>query len=102
MQLYAPLVERFDLLAVGRRNPIHEVEGVRIPVVLLHSLAAYRAVGAVHRRLVRSRQPIADPARLLGLGRAVEGRDVLHSAETFLAVSEQAAEIRREAEPSWC
>lgn len=93
MQVYGSLADDFDLIAVGRHNPLHEVDRVPVPTVLLHSIGERRASTFLHRRATRLLPRIPDPDRLLGLARAVRDRDILHAAETVLAVSEQAAAI---------
>jgi starch synthase len=93
MQVYGALTDHFDLLAVGRRRPLHEVDRVPLPTVLLHSIGEVHALSAVHRRLSRRWRIPGDPDRLFGLAGAVGRRDVLHAAETVLPVSEQAAEL---------
>jgi glycosyltransferase involved in cell wall biosynthesis len=92
MEVYGSLASEFDLLAVGRRNPVHEVHRVPVPTVLLHSLGESHALAAAYRRFSRT-IPLRDHDRLLGMRRVVAGRDILHAAETALTVSEQAAEI---------
>src|SRR4051812_13855915 len=92
MQVYAPLTTRFDLLGVGRRRPSYEVEQLPMPVRLLPSVGSYPMAQAAYRRVPAWMRYPNDPNRLFGFAKAVAGREVLHAAETALAVSEQAAE----------
>jgi glycosyltransferase involved in cell wall biosynthesis len=92
MQAYRPLVAEFDLLLVGRTNPLYEVGLVGLPTRLLRSTNGSRLTAAAARRLGRT-LPALGEGRLLGLARAVAGREVLHAAETAIPFSAQCAEI---------
>jgi glycosyltransferase involved in cell wall biosynthesis len=85
LQSYAPLLENYDLVAVGSRHGGYDLEGVAVPVVRLRAPGR----GRVARRLLGD-----GTARLLGLDRVLAGCRIVHSAETFLPVSEQAAAAR--------
>lgn len=94
MQAYRPLSREFDVLLVGRHRPAHEVDTLGLPVRLLHAADEARVPAALARRLAR-RTARAEPGRLLGLGRAVRDRDILHGAETAIPTSLQCVEIAR-------
>lgn len=100
MQSYALLSTEFDVLAIGSKDRANPTEYVDIPVRLLptpRSLAAQlvgsRPTALTARKLSNLGMPWLDVDRLLGLERSVEGRSILHSAETVLPVSQQAAEL---------
>lgn len=93
MQSYVPLTAEYDLLAVGRSHPLYEVAGLGLPTRLLHAMSERRSVASVGRRIDSLIGIKLDVDRLLGLEKMVADRPLLHSAETFLPVSEQAAEI---------
>jgi glycosyltransferase involved in cell wall biosynthesis len=85
LQSYEPLLGSYDLFGIGARDGLFELRSVRVPVVLLRPLGRNR----IARRVLGDRS-----ARLLRLEPALSRCALVHTAETFLAVSEQAAEIR--------
>jgi glycosyltransferase involved in cell wall biosynthesis len=95
LQAYAPLQTEFDLMAIGRRSPSHEVGEIALPTVLLHAASEVAAARPVVRRLARRLAPWWDPDYLFGLPAAVRGRPIIHAAETVLPVTAQAAKLAR-------
>jgi alpha-maltose-1-phosphate synthase len=93
MQAYAPLLDRLDLLAVGRRRPRYEVSQVPMPIALLRSIATYPLPSRIYRRVRSQRMMRLDQDMLWGLRKSVAGREILNSAETVLPVAEQCALI---------
>jgi glycosyltransferase involved in cell wall biosynthesis len=93
MQAYEPLVDEFDLLAVGRRRPMYEVDRLPMTTVLLPSWGNSRMVRSLHRRSPVAVRRLIDPDALRGLREAVHNRKILHTAETALSASEQAARL---------
>jgi glycosyltransferase involved in cell wall biosynthesis len=87
LQSYEPLLGTYDLVAIGARRGAHELELPRVPVVRLRNPPR----GRVAHRVLGDRT-----ARLRGLRRALAGSAVVHSAETFLPISEQAAALKDE------
>jgi alpha-maltose-1-phosphate synthase len=85
LQSYVPLVGTYDVFGIGARDGYYQLSSPRFPIVRLHSLGRSR----VARRVLGDRS-----ARLLGLERVLAGCAIVHSAETFLPISEQAAEAR--------
>jgi alpha-maltose-1-phosphate synthase len=93
MQAYEPLLGEFDLLAVGRRQGRHETDLIGIPIHLLASVSQHRHLSGMWRRARARNIANGDPDRLFGLSRLVRGFDILHTAETAISLSEQAAEL---------
>jgi starch synthase len=85
LQNYVPLVGTYDVFGIGARDGYYQLRSPRLPIVRLHSLGRSR----VARRVLGDRS-----ARLFGLERVLAGCAVVHSAETFLPISEQAAKAR--------
>jgi starch synthase len=86
LQSYDRLMASYDLFGIGARRGLHDLSTVTLPVVLLRQFGR----GRIARRLLGDRA-----SRLVGLERLLSTCAVVHSAETFLPVSEQAAEARR-------
>jgi glycosyltransferase involved in cell wall biosynthesis len=82
LQSYEPLVSSYDLVGIGARNGSYDLGSTRMPVVRLRPAGR----GRIARRILGDRS-----SRLLGLERNLLGYAVVHSAETFLPISEQAA-----------
>jgi len=85
LQSYEPLFGSYDVFGIGSRNGLYELDSLRMPIIRLRPTAR----GRIARRLLRDRV-----ARLRGLERVLSDCAVVHSAETFLPISEQAAEVR--------
>ena len=93
LQAYGPLVRDFELLAIGRRRASYETNLIGVPTRLLPSLAQIPHSSRAWHRASAMNLRARDSDRLLGLKAAVRGCDILHGAETAIALSEQAAEI---------
>jgi glycosyltransferase involved in cell wall biosynthesis len=85
LQSYEPLVSSYDLVGIGAQNGSYDLRSARMPVVRLRPAGR----GRIARRILGDRS-----ARLLGLERILAGCAIVHSAETFLPISEQAAQAR--------
>lgn len=95
MQVFGRLT-RFDVTAVGRRSPGYEVGLIDVPTVLLPPSRADRRPARAARRLhLPVPRRVGLPGTLQGLARALDGADLIHAAETFIPLSEQAAEVAR-------
>ena len=81
LQSYEPLVDAYDVLGVGEHHGLYCLDGLGLPVVRLRRVGR----GSVARRLFGDRSE-----RLLGLKRVLSQCAIVHSAETFLPISEQA------------
>ena len=94
MQAYVPLQEYFDLKLIGQRNGSYQSDLIGLPTVLLPSVSAYRSARTAWRLGERvTGQSLLDSESLWGLGFAVRRSHIVHSAETFIPLSEQAARI---------
>lgn len=85
LQSYTPLLGSYDLFGVGTRREVFDLRPVQIPVVRLREMAR----GRLGRRLRPDRS-----GRLRGLEKVLAGCAIVHSAETFLGITEQAVELR--------
>jgi alpha-maltose-1-phosphate synthase len=85
LQNYQPLVPKWDLSLIAAVNGAYSIDSLGLPTACLRDLADQR----VARRLLGDRS-----GRLLRLEKAIAGSAIVHSAETFLPISEQAAELR--------
>ncbi|MGD0196607.1 MAG: glycosyltransferase [Solirubrobacteraceae bacterium] len=85
LQSYAPLRDSYELVAIGARGGAYDLTGLQVPLASLPPVGS----GRLARRLLGDRS-----ARLRGLAAALSGCELVHSAETFLPISEQAAELK--------
>ena len=85
LQSFRPLLGSWDLFAVGAADGSHDLDSLQMPLVRLRHYGR----GRLARRVLGDRS-----SRLLGLRKAVSGCAIVHSAETFLPISEQAAQLR--------
>lgn len=85
LQSYAPLLASYDVFGIGAAGGLYDLSPIRVPVVRLRQ----NGRGRVARRLLGDRA-----GRLRGLDRVLSQCAIVHSAETFLPISEQAAELR--------
>jgi glycosyltransferase involved in cell wall biosynthesis len=88
LQSYEPLLGSYDLVGIGTRTGSSDVRWSRIPVVRLRPAGP----GRIARRVLGDRS-----ARLVGLERTLAKFAIVHAAETFLPISEQAAQARAHA-----
>src|SRR3954453_3747720 len=91
MQAYRPLAKDFNVLLVGRTDPIYEVQRLGLPVRLLRGTNSGRLSAAASRRLTRFSKR-AEEGRLLRLSQVLRSMDIVHAAETAIPFSEQCAE----------
>lgn len=98
-QSYALLKADFDIVAIGSRVRANPMEYVDIPYRLLPTASTFarklggrRSAGFANHSLARLGRSRFDAERLVGFSRAVGKSAILHSAETVLPVSQQAAE----------
>ncbi|HCV41953.1 MAG TPA: glycosyl transferase family 1 [Bacteroidetes bacterium] len=92
MQNFVPLKESFDITAISSYLPEYSLNNEELPVRKLFSWGQL-ARARVLRRLLRSW--LGDFHDLQGLGRALEGFDLVHAAETQYYFSYQAARVKR-------
>lgn len=92
LQMFAQLPD-IDVLAVGQRNPSYEVGLIPVRTTLLPAPGDARPARLGRRLRLPVDQIVGGTGRLRGLEQAVAGADIIHAAETFIPVSEQAAEI---------
>lgn len=88
LQSYAGLSRACNVVAIGARDGRHPLDELGTRAILLHPFAQSR----LHARLLGDRA-----RRLHGLAEVLDGFDVVHAAETFIPISEQAAELRARA-----
>jgi glycosyltransferase involved in cell wall biosynthesis len=88
LQSYEPLLGSYDLVGIGIRKGSYDLRSLRMPVVCLRPVGR----GRIARRVLGDRGE-----RLLGLERALAKYGIVHAAETFLPISEQAAQARAHA-----
>src|SRR5207249_4012552 len=80
LQSYEPLAARHDIVAVGSRAATADLRLVSLPVARLASPADWGR--RLPRLLPVLDRLIGDRRWLLGLERALAGRDIAHTAET--------------------
>jgi glycosyltransferase involved in cell wall biosynthesis len=85
LQSYEPLLDSYELVGIGAQNGSYDLHSLRMPIVRLRPAGR----GRIARQILGDRS-----ARLLGLERTLVGCAIVHSAETFLPISEQAARAR--------
>jgi glycosyltransferase involved in cell wall biosynthesis len=85
LQSYAGISDDYRIVGIGSTDGMYEIDRIRSEVLLLRPKARTRLGARFYGDRAR---------RLRGLGNALDGADVVHSAETFLPVSEQVAELR--------
>lgn len=96
MQSYEPLASRHELTAYATYRHLFEI-GLTFPVRRLHSIEDYyrflpdTAYKAIYGLLL----PSGMSARMIGLERELEDKDIIHAAETYNCYSYQAARVRK-------
>lgn len=96
MQSYEPLASRHELTAYATHRHNFEIN-LRFPVKRLHSIEDYYgflpspASKAIYGLLL----PGGMSARMLGLERELEDKDIIHAAETYNCYSYQSAMVRK-------
>ncbi|MEI2779528.1 MAG: glycosyltransferase family 4 protein [Tetrasphaera sp.] len=94
MQVYRHL-PGFQVRAIGRRSPGYEIGLIPVPATLLPAPADSRAARLVRRLGVSPDRVLGPAGWLRGLDGALADCDLVHAAETFIPVSEQAAAVAR-------
>lgn len=98
MQVYEPLIDRYNLTAFGSTKPFHDM--FAFPVVKLWSPmdfsggAGSRIAGRIQLALLN--RLFMDAHYLLGLEKALDGFDIAHSAETYYHYTLQCLNAKRE------
>jgi alpha-maltose-1-phosphate synthase len=90
-QMFAPLTGRFDIVGIASQQPNFELDRIPFPVKRLPSIGQ-----AVRSRWVRGLidRVQGDHHDLRGLGDALAGVDIVHSAESFYYFTAQAARLK--------
>lgn len=93
MQVYSLVAERLDLFAVGRRDPLYDLDTIRFRYRLLPALNQYPTVRRLARVAAWHRFRLPHPDRLFCLGWATRDRTILHAAEIAFPLTQQVLEI---------
>jgi alpha-maltose-1-phosphate synthase len=98
-QSYALLRDEFEVIAIGGRRVPDAFELLDMPLVGLRSANDHRVTRAAFGRIGRRWPTTPDATQLIGLNRLVADSQILHSAETVLSISDQAARIASKGTP---